>query len=178
MRKPLTLTSPEEIAEGVRAIRRHLQRSVEQLQALLASEDPMRAFYRMKFEQTVVDPFWGEPENLLEAVNQCQTYLVSFQASAYLFQRHPDKALTLSLGNVPGFDIQSADGTIVGECFAATSCQRNGKLRKDLRRLAACESAREKYLFFHEPAFSPERCRVYAHRYPGVVIVPVDLSAP
>ena len=72
MRKPLTLTSPEEIAEGVRAIRRHLQRSVEQLQALLASEDPMRAFYRMKFEQTVVDPFWGEPENLLEAVNQCQ----------------------------------------------------------------------------------------------------------
>lgn len=33
----------------------------------------------MKFEKIATEPLTGEPENLLEVINQCHTYLVSIK---------------------------------------------------------------------------------------------------
>lgn len=40
-------------------------------------------------------------------------------AVEYLYKIYPAQAFIVNWGNVPGYDIESADGTIIAECFAA-----------------------------------------------------------
>ena len=75
--------------------------------------------------------------------------MISIMAVEYLYKIYPAQAFIVNWGNVPGYDIESVDGTIIAECFAATSYKSNGKLTADLKRLAGNIEVEHKYEFFY-----------------------------
>ena len=70
-----------------------------------------------------------------------------------------------------GYDIESQDGTIIAECFAATSYKSNGKLTADLKRLNENKTALVKYEFFYDKEFKDEQKPFYNEKYPTVTII-------
>ena len=74
------------------------------------------------------------------------------------------------MGNVSGYDIESRDGEVVAECFAATSYQSNRKLAKDLKRLSENNNAAYKYEFFYDMEFTDKSKGYYENKYPDVKI--------
>lgn len=87
-------------------------------------------------------------------VNQSQTYLISLKAVEYLLCKHPGVSFVVNWGNIPGYDIESADQSIVAECFAATSYRSNQKLVKDLKSLNENQRVQHKYKFFYDKEFA------------------------
>lgn len=87
-------------------------------------------------------------------------------AVEYLYKIYPAQAFIVNWGNVPGYDIESADGTIIAECFAATSYKSNGKLAADLKRLAGNIEAEHKYEFFYDKDFT-ENYKEYYKKVSG-----------
>lgn len=88
---------------------------------------------------------------LIEQLNQSFTYLASIEAAKWLLERHPDHApYNLNLGTTPGSDIESEDGEVAAETFAATHPDSNDKLRKELEKVRAT-SARHQYVFYLSP---------------------------
>ena len=87
---------------------------------------------------------------------QTWTYLVSLKALPFLFERHPEAGgFRLNLGTEGGTDIESlVPDVVAAEAFAAVYPSNNGKLAKDLKKLArACPAVPAKYVFFHAPGF-------------------------
>ena len=170
-KKTIIISGMEEIKQHRIKIGRNLKTCVGMLKVLLDSEDSIDFFKRAKYEKIVVDPFTEEPENLIEVINQCQTYLVSLTGVEYLISKFSDTSFIINLGNVAGYDIESEDGTIIAECFAATSYRSNGKLVKDLKRLAENDSAVYKYEFFYDTEFTDNHKQYYENKYPAIKIV-------
>ena len=141
------------------------------VEQLIKRESALEFFKKTKYEKTVIDPLTGEPENLIEVINQCQTYLVSLMGAKHLLATFPDKTFVINLGNVSGYDIESEDGTIIAECFAATSFRSNSKLTKDLKRLSENQSALRKYEFFYDTEFTDTNKIYYQNKYPDIEIV-------
>lgn len=106
--------------------------------------------------------------------NQSQTYFVTLAATEYLLSHYPEKSFLLNWGNVSGYDIESTDGEIIAECFAATSYRSNGKLTADLKRLFGDRTAARKYEFFYACDFSDTSKKYYENKYVGVCIVKLD----
>ncbi|MGH9859359.1 MAG: hypothetical protein ACRD5F_04965, partial [Candidatus Acidiferrales bacterium] len=52
------------------------------------------------------------------------------------------------LGTAPGHDIESPDGSVVAEAFAATTFTSNRKLARELRRLSTAP-ATHRYVFYY-----------------------------
>lgn len=75
----------------------------------------------MQGENSVTEPLSGKAENLIEVINQSMTYLVSIMAVEHLYDVHKEQIFKINWVNVAGYDIESADGTIICECFASTS---------------------------------------------------------
>lgn len=149
----------------------NLNEGIQILKHLMESKDTLAFFKNIKFEKTVLEPLTGEPENLLEVINQCQTYLVSIMAVEYLFEVYPDTQFKVHFGNMSGYDIESVDGRIIAECFAATSYRSNGKLSEDLKRLSDNETAVHKYEFFFDMEFQDRHKRYYQTKYPNIEII-------
>lgn len=170
-RKTIVIHEAGEIEQYKTRVHNNLRKCTEMLQDLLESEDAVSFFKRAKYEKTIIDPLTEEPENLIEVINQCQTYLVSFLGVEYLVSRFPNISFKINLGNVPGYDIESEDGTVIAECFTATSYRSNGKLAKDLKRLAANDSALHKYVFFYDMEFTDNHKKYYENKYPDIKIV-------
>ena len=171
MTEQLVVYSPEEVKKYKERILDHLEMSIERLRQILEQESALKVFQTMKYDKAVLEPLSGKPENLIEAVNQSQTYLVSIKAVEYLYEKFPDQTFVINWGNIPGYDIESKDGSIIAECFAATSYKSNGKLTKDLKRLAANESAVFKYEFFYDKEFTEDHRLYYQEKYSDVEIV-------
>ena len=113
----------------------------------------MSFLYRLKFQASGCDPLEASRSlNLIEQLNQTFTYLASFEAVSFLFERHPKvQSFLLSLGTASGFDVESADdGGIVAEVFAAVTPKNNQKLRKDITKIAQ-SVARHRYVLFMSP---------------------------
>lgn len=104
-------------------IKSNLDKSVEQLRTVVAGNNPLEVFQRLKFEKCVIEPLSGNTENLIEVINQSMTYMVSIMAVEYLFKLHPNSSFVINWGNASGYDIESEDGNIIGECFATTSIE-------------------------------------------------------
>ena len=143
----------------------------EKMRAMLDSEDTLSLFAKLKYEKVGVEPLTGEAENLIEVINQAQTYLVSLMAVEYLFTQYPEHSFVVNWGNIPGYDIESIDGAIIAEVFAATSYRSNGKLAADLKRLASNTRAEKKYEFFHDKEFQETHQAYYKEKYPDIEIV-------
>ena len=171
MEKSIVICGFEEIENYKTKIIDNLNTCTEKLKELLDLGDSLKFFKRIKYEKTVIDPFTGEPENLIEVINQCQTYLVSLMGTKCLLSQFPDTPFIVNLGNVSGYDIKSEDGTIIAECFAATSYRSNGKLAKDLKYLAENDRAVHKYEFFYDTEFTDNHKQYYENKYPDIKIV-------
>ena len=171
MTEHIIVHDKEELGVYKRDVIRNLQRNIEAIQQILVCRDALEAFKEFKFEKVAVEPLTGRPENLIEVINQSHTYLISIMAVEYLFQKHPKQEFTINWGNIPGYDIESIDGTIVAECFAATSYRSNGKLAADLKRLASNSTAVYKYEFFYDEEFLDSHRAYYKDKYPDIEIV-------
>jgi hypothetical protein len=121
---------------------------------LLDRDDSALAFLaKLKFEHSGCDPL--DPKralNLIEQLNQTFTYKASFQAAEWLLRKHPEHApLKLNLGTASGTDIESQDGAIAAEVFAAVDPHNNRKLQQDIERLRE-EPAEWRYVLYISPA--------------------------
>ena len=175
MTQPVTLTSPHEVARYRTRIEENLEKSRQMLAALCTNADGALLFQQLKLEKTVIDPLSGQPEHLLEVINQSQTYLLSLAAVSLLFQLHPGHSFQLNWGNVPGYDIQSDDKSIIAECFVATSYRSNQKLRRDLLRLSKNTTAAFRYVCFYDRIFTKKNLAYYQKLFPTVKILPISL---
>lgn len=169
--KSIVVCGTNELKNYKAKIIHNLNTCTEILKKMLESEDSFDFFKKAKYEKIVIDPLTGEPQNLIEVINQCQTYLVSLMGAEYLLSKFPDIPFVVNLGNVAGYDIESEDGAIIAECFAATSYRSNGKLTKDLKRLAENNSARHKYIFFYATEFADNSKQYYENKYTDIKIV-------
>ena len=136
MSKQIVVHNTDVLNKYKKIILNNLNGSINMLQQVLNNNDALGAFKIFKFEKIAPEPLSGNPENLIEVINQAHTYLISIMAIEYLYKLHPAQTFVINWGNIPGYDIESVDGTIIVECFAATSYKSNGKLSADLKRLA------------------------------------------
>jgi hypothetical protein len=109
---------------------------------------------QMKFEQVGFSPDdETRPLNLIEQVNQTFSSLVTLEALKFLRRQHPKKAFIVHLGTAGGSDIESEDGAIAAEVFAAVDLRNNGKMKKDIEKVGRTK-ARYKYVFAMCPTFN------------------------
>jgi len=150
--KRIQLHHPEEIQQYEAQLHASAEQARVRLAEIVRSADGFGLLGRIKFEPIGCDPLDPQrPLNLIEQVNQTCTYLVSLQAVRRLFELHPGAAgFRLNLGTAPGTDIESLDGTIAAEVFAATSPKSNRKLQRDLQKVRAVQAA-HRYVFFSCP---------------------------
>ena len=171
MSKTRIIKNKDELNKLRAEIMGSLDQSVVMIQELMSSMDSLSFFKKIKFEKTVTDSFTGEPENFAEMIDQCQTYLVSIMAVEYLIQKHQGVSFKINFGNVSGYDIESVDGDIVAECFAATSYRSNGKLTADLKRLKENSIATYKYEFFYDKEFTESHKQYYKKNYSDITFL-------
>lgn len=126
-------------------------RAAANLSVLVETCVPLDVLRKMKFDEFGADPLDARPMNMIEQPNQTFTYLASLDGATYLLERHPDHApFVLNLGTRSGYDIESEDGQVVAEVFAAVRPGNNNKLVKDSKRVHNAD-ARHKYVFFMTP---------------------------
>ena len=114
----------------------------------LSACEPIEAFTRLRFAQVGFHPTEGRPLNLIEQLNQTFTFLASLRAVRWLAEKHKNALpLRLSLGALAGFDIESENGDLVAETFAAVDPRNNDKLTKDIQKLAS-QSHQHRYVFY------------------------------
>src|SRR5690606_9428108 len=121
----------------------------DRLGHLLESRSGVDALATLKFGQFGCDPLDGSrPLNLVEQLNQSFTYLASLEAVRWLLEHHPEHGpYTLNLGTASGIDIESHDGAVAAETFAATTPESNRKLKKDIDKLRGA-AAPHRYVFY------------------------------
>lgn len=127
MANTVTINSADELRTYKATILSNLAKSVWDISAIIESENAQEVFRQFKFEKIATEPLSGKPENLVEVINQSQTYLVTLAATEYLLCLYPEKAFILNWGNVSGYDIESTDGTIVE--FTKTTSELTGKFK-------------------------------------------------
>lgn len=171
MSKQIVVHNIDELDKYKNTILDNLNNSVNMLQQVLRNNDALDAFKIFKFEKIATESLSGNPENLIEVINQAHTYLISIMAVEYLYKLYPAQAFIINWGNIPGYDIESVDGTIIAECFAATSYKSNGKLAADLKCLAGNTEAEHKYEFFYDKDFTENHKEYYKEMYPDIEIV-------
>jgi hypothetical protein len=156
-----TILALEEIDSLLERVRAAAKRTTEAIARLTAAEpDGLEALRRMKFDEIARHPVEDRSLNLIEQLNQTWTYLVTFKALPFLFERHPAAGgFRLNLGTLGGTDIESVVPNLVAaETFAAVHPSNNRKLAKDLKKLAhECPDAQSRYVFFGAPGFRHER---------------------
>ena len=137
---------------------------------LISAQDPMEFMEALKFKPVGCNPLDPDsPLNFIEQLNQTFTYLVSLRAVRVLLHEHSDSApFRMNLGTAAGSDVESADGRIAAEVFAAVSPSNNSKLQKDLSKVNST-AAEHRYVFFYSPGTHEAR------EIDGVRVIPVSL---
>lgn len=174
MASQVIISDIEQLKHYKEAIKNNLEVTITEVHKVITGESAMEAIASFKYDKMAKEPLSGEPENLIEVVNQSQTYLISLMAVEYLIKKYPGVSFTVNWGNIPGYDIESADQSIIAECFAATSYRSNQKLVKDLKRLKENQTAEYKYEFFYDKEFENSHRAYYEENYPDVEIVKFD----
>lgn len=176
MTERIIVSNKEQIEVYRAKILDNISLCVDRLNNILKEHSAIDAFIMMKFDKVGIEPISGEEENIIEVINQVHTYLVSIKAVEYLLDIHSNKSFIINWGNISGYDIESSDGEIIAECFAATSYRSNGKLNADIKRLDANNTALIKYVFFYDKEFKDKNKTYYNNKYPDISIVKFDTT--
>ena len=89
MTEQIIVSNAYELANYRNIITNNIEKSVLVLKKILESESPLDAFGRMKFDKIAIEPISGKEENIIEVINQLQTYMVSIMATEYLLAEFP-----------------------------------------------------------------------------------------
>ncbi len=170
MTEQIVIHNITELDAYKKTIMDNLSRSIENVQNIIGS-GTLDIFKAFKFDKIASEPLTGKPENLIEVINQAHTYLISIMAVQHLYKIYPTQDFIINWGNIPGYDIESVDGTIIAECFAATSYKSNGKLTADLKRLMSNNTAIHKYEFFYDKEFTEKHKEFYQEKYPDIEVI-------
>src|SRR5262245_22543735 len=136
----------EELEELESKVNRSVELALKAIAQTMSACEPIEAFTRLKFDQVGFHPTEDRPLNFIEQLNQTFTYFASLRAGQWIVKNHENiLPLRLNLGAVGGFDIESENGELVAETFAAVDPRNNDKLEKDIRKLAN-QSHRHKYV--------------------------------
>ncbi len=171
MEKEIFFDNKIKLEECRKTIQSNLTKSLQNLKMIFESNDSVDVFDACKYDKIVFDPLTGQNENLIEMLNQYQTYLVTLKAVEYLLNKYPAKSFFARFGNIAGNDIESTDGKIVAECFAQVSYKNNKKLEKDLVKLNSAASNSVCYEFFYDKVFTEEAHLSFKSKYPKINIV-------
>lgn len=161
------VNSHEQIAELRSTIIRNAEASYLTLKTQIDQMNAMDFWALFKFDRIGHESIDGQPQNLIEQINQMYSNLVVLGAADDLIHNHPSTTFELQLGVSPGYDIQSIDGSIVAECFAVTTISSNRKLEKDCKKLASSEAA-EKYIYFYSHQDSSEKLKMQYNKHPDI----------
>ena len=131
----------------------------------------------MKFDTIGFHPIGDHALNVVEQINQTFTYAVAIAAARKLLLLHPEaEGFILAPGadKSQPLDIMSeAKGLVGAETFAAVTPHNNGKLTKDLKKLAGC-TEKHRYVFFASPRF-PGTVRLPQFEHDGIEVWSVDV---
>lgn len=89
MTERLVVHSRTELEKYKKIISDNLLESMRVIEGLIKDSSALEVFKRFKYDKIAVEPLTGQAENLIEVVNQSQTYLVSLMAVEFLYQRFP-----------------------------------------------------------------------------------------
>lgn len=133
--------------------------AVERFPAQFEGLEPLQQLARMKFWRVGRHPVESRDLNFIEQINQTFTFLASVGAVRWLLNKHPNSApFVLNLGTRSGIDIVSTRGDVEAETFAAVRPSNNGKLKKDIAKLAH-RKTKHRYVFYICPGLSPNKYR-------------------
>lgn len=171
MGKEIFFANKIDLEKHKKAMQSNLTKSLQQLKLIFENADSIDVFDACKYEKIVFDPLTGENENLIEMLNQHQTYIVTLKGIEYLLNKYPSKSFFARFGNISGYDIESTDGEVVAECFAAVNYKNNQKLDKDLKKLDLVKRNKSCYEFFYDKAFELKDYALYETKFPKIHIV-------
>lgn len=171
----MLVNSKEQVAELRNAVTTNAETSFLELHERMAQMQAMDFWAAFKFDRIGHDSISGQPQNLIEQINQMYSNLVVLSAVDDLLDNHPGTSFELQLGVSSGYDIQSHDGCIVAECFAVTTVYSNRKLEKDCKKLTSSNAA-EKYIYFYSHLDSAEKLQKQFDKYPDITFRRVTFS--
>jgi hypothetical protein len=146
----------------------------EKVEELLSKGSGIELLRQVKFTQSGYDPLFEKPLNFIEQTNQTFTYLVSLAAVERLLSLYPDRSFRVNFGTCAGYDIESEEGDIICECFAATAPDSNNKLKNDVERLYSNKSAAQKYVIYYAEIPKEKHVDNIRDKYQGVEIISLD----
>ena len=118
--------------------------------------DPLELLRELKYLPVGRHPIEDRPLNLVEQINQTWTFAVAIAAAKQLLLLHPDAGgfhLAPGAHAARALDIMSVTDNLVGaETCAVVDPRNNGKIEKDLAKLAARPEL-HRYAFFMSPKF-------------------------
>jgi hypothetical protein len=152
----LIIESPRDVDEQLERVKSAALATAETLKDLITAP-PLCLFLKAKFERFGRHPTMGHRLNLVEQINQTWTFIAALEAARLLLglKEHASvRALHLAPGAhvTQKFDIMSTPDAgetlphLAAEAFAAVTPTNNGKLKKDLSKLAL-PVARYRYVF-------------------------------
>ena len=179
MKKRMRISSSGELASMQRALIQQAEATIGEVMALFKAEPPISALSRLKFEKITTDGIFGEHLDFVEFLNQTLTYLVCLYAGNVLLKRNPMEEVIINFGTAPGHDVSSYSGTVICECFAATSVKSNEKLKKDILRLHGNPTAKERLVFYYSHNADAERSYIekLANQYKDVALWSIPFDA-
>ena len=163
----MIISSHKQVEDLRLGILDNAEKSLERLKNDTQDQPALQFFGAIKFGKTGRDPLSGQPLNLVEQINQMYSDLVVLAGVRKLLDRHPGKCFELHMGPASGFDIQSTDGQVIAECFAATSVASNDKFNKDCKKLMNAR-AEYRYLFFYTHRDSEKMLGNRMAKYPEI----------
>jgi hypothetical protein len=173
----MLVNSKEQVAELRNAIATNAETSYLELHERMTQMQAMDFWAAFKFDRIGHDSISGQPQNLIEQINQMYSNLVVLSAVDDLLDNHPGISFELQLGVSSGYDIQSTDGQVVAECFAVTSVSSNNKLSKDSKKLLAAP-AMHKHIYFYSHEDSDKKLQNQYLKYPEIQFKKVDPVGP
>lgn len=152
------IASCQEAEALERSVAASARRALHNVRRAANGSDAIQVLWQMKVAAVGCNPLDAEsPLNLIEQINQTFTYLASARAVRILLAERPaDAPYKLNLGTTPGSDIESTNGRVAAEVFAAVNTSNNRKLAKDIAKVRAT-AADAKYVFFMCPGISQGR---------------------
>ncbi|WBW96229.1 hypothetical protein [Oceanirhabdus sp. W0125-5] len=158
--------------EQVKSCREKIVRITnEKVKELLNIGTGLELLRQVKFTQNGYDPLFEKPLNFIEQTNQTFTYLVSLAALEHLLTLYPNRSFSVNFGTSPGYDIESEDGSIICECFAATAPDSNYKLKKDVERLVNNQLSTKKYVIYYAEIQKEKHVDNIRNKYKEVEII-------
>jgi hypothetical protein len=151
IKRSFEINSLEELNELEVKLLSSINTTFDNLKNELDKKSPAELLYKMKFSAIGRDPLEDRNLNIIEQLNQLFTYKVSFQGVKYLLKNNiEDSPYIVNLGTAKGYDIESKNGHLIAEVFAATKPQNNQKLLNDVKKLNE-GVAKRKFVFYHSP---------------------------